>query len=354
MAHFQHSDQPRPLDAAQSIGPALRYTWAMLTRPFSLRKWLALALISLVAGSFGGGGANFAPGQWPQGGRTNPAEAYLTPLVEWAKEHVLLLAGLGVLLFLLVVAAIYLAAVFRFVFLDCVARNRVATRRAFAENWDRGLALFLWNVGIVLATLAVVGAIVGAAVAVVVPLWRGNPTGGAIALIVLLIVAGALVGLALIIALALMSVTLADFVVPIMYLEGLGIWAAWGRAIRLLRSQLGPFALYYVLKMPVEIACALAAGMLSLAASVVALIPVGVLALVGVGVALAAHVVWTWTPVTIFITVFGGGLVLIYVIYAAACAALPVTVFRQAWALWFLGERDRRLATLTFPPSPGV
>jgi len=189
-----------------------------------------------------------------------------------------------------------------------------------------------------------------------VGLWNGGvSTGLAIGLSILLGLFFLLLWLLLILALAVISVALADFVLPVMYLEDLGIWAAWGRTIALIRRQLGAFALYFLLKVPVAIAANLAAGLLGLAGIVVAAIPVGIIALIVYLVGTAAHVAWAWTQVTIFLAVFCGGVALVWLVYAATCASLPVPVFRQAWALWFLGERDRRLAVLRPPaPAPGM
>lgn len=351
--------EPPPLDAAQTIAPAMRYMWLMLTRPFSLRKWLLLALVSLLAGLFGGGGFNFGSGgDWRESPRHGHVAPYLAAAGHWAREHIVLLVTIAGAVLLLGLLVAYLSAVFRFVFLDSVARNRVEVKRAFGENWDRGLALFLWQAGFALLALLLLGLgfflIVFPFIHTLLAVHRGGPAPPAAGVLAALaVVLGILLTLLGALVVALIQVTLMDFVLPVMYLEGLGIWASWRRALGLIRAQLGAFALYYVLKIPVGIAAAMASGLLGVLGLLAAVIPLGILALAGFLVFLAAkggHLAWAWTPGTIFLTVFGGGIAFVYVVYGAACAALPVAVFRQAWALCFLGQRDRSLAVIGPPP----
>ena len=62
-----------PLSAVDAITPAFHWTKAQLFQPFRFRRWVRLALISLLAGEIGssggwGNGSNFNFPQIPAGG----------------------------------------------------------------------------------------------------------------------------------------------------------------------------------------------------------------------------------------------------------------------------------------------
>jgi len=225
-----------------SVEP-LRRAWAraqrMLLKPFDLRTWLVLGFAAFLSqmtlagqgmrSSLDDGGGHGASrflhdGGWLAGG---------------------LLAGLGMLFVaaavILVVALMWINSRGRFVFLDDVARERAAIVEPWKRYGRQGDALFVW---LLLFGIVCVGVVVAMALPFLATLAAVYSDGefhwgmlGALWVLMAFVAPFA-------IFVAYVMLFLHDFVVPLMYRDGLGPMEAWQRFLALFRARPGPFVLY--------------------------------------------------------------------------------------------------------------
>jgi hypothetical protein len=240
-----------PLDAAQQ---ALEHTRRQLF-PFRFERWLALGFVAfldqcgrtqmgfsarLPIGTGGGGG---------EGGHGGDAGRVLSEVSAWLAAHLMLVMAIAavVLVLVLCVVAFVLWINSRgvFMYVDNVATGRADVSRPWREHAAKADSYFAWNLGLAFAVLTGGMLLLGVAAFVGIRMARGQ--GGLAPGIAALAI---LVGLFLILVLAsaLASLALRDFVAPIQMSAGLPCGAAFGVFLGLLRAHPGPFVVYVLLK----------------------------------------------------------------------------------------------------------
>jgi hypothetical protein len=253
-----------PIDAAQQ---AVEHTRRFLF-PFRFERWLALGFVAFLeqCGRGGGGGSSFRfPGPGVDTDTTvgNPA-AEVSRVVDWLGGHVVVVAIAAAFLLALIVAltalVLWVGSRAIFVYMDDVATGRADVRRPWREHAEAASSLFAWRFVIGLATLLGVLFIVLLGGVLVFAAWKGRLSGGVALAIGLLALLPSF--LALVVASALVSVALRDFVAPLQWRHGIPCGDALRTFSALLRANPGPFALYVLLK----IAFALVAGIVVLVA----------------------------------------------------------------------------------------
>ncbi|MCE5185173.1 MAG: hypothetical protein LLF76_03510 [Planctomycetaceae bacterium] len=240
--------EPRGISILEPIGAAVERTSEVLFRPFNAGKWFVIgfaAWLASIGSGRGGGGGNYNFGE--HGGGGGQFHQQLNEVKNEALTYLPIILSVGIVV---VVFAVALAILFlwlrsrgQFVFLNCVARN--STR--IADPWNRcsrqGNSLFLFKL--------VLGLIqTGGILLFIIPLglvvWAFAETdfkvfaAGQVVLGSFMVIA--LIGLALLFA-AIHALTI-DFVVPIMYVQGLTATEAWRRLLGLMSGHKGLFVLY--------------------------------------------------------------------------------------------------------------
>ncbi len=223
----------------------------LLFQPFSPRKWFGLAFAAWVASlSQGSGGASSLgnllfsvplPSLAHLSGSAGPLGLF-AGLSHWVHLH-LAFTVIAVVLAAIAGAVLYLIFLWldsrgRFVFLHCVAANRVEIRLPWRECEDVSNSLFLWRLMYSVAVAAVFGILLAAFLAALFLVKGGTGT------VVLLVLAAGLVSVPLLLVVGAVSIFLDAFVVPLMYRYRFRATAAWGYFLRLLRGNLGAFVLY--------------------------------------------------------------------------------------------------------------
>ncbi len=218
------------------IQPAIAHARRILFEPFQAGKWFVLGFASFLAQLAGGGGSFNYHGN-PFDRTASGAGPDFSPVTTWVTDHLPLVIALAVVLFIFVLAVVvvfqWLSSRGQFIFLDGVVRDRAE----IVEPWTRlqplGDDLFRFRLKLLLATLALLlaGGVLGTLIAL--PDIHARTFGAAafagVVAAGLLLIPGFLL-------LALIQALLHDFVVPIMYHQGLGCTAAW----RVLRRELLP------------------------------------------------------------------------------------------------------------------
>lgn len=350
---------PAKISGFEAITPAFERTKRQLFTPFRFRHWARLAVVVMSTGEFAGGGGG---GGW--GGLNNPFpnsssnSKQLMPLFalpeslgstmmnywQWIAVGVILLV-------LLALAFVYVASVFRFVLFDSVLNDRCELVAGWRKWQPQGASYFLWTIGFGIISLLVMFVLIGGPVLLA---WRTGIFSSPGDHIFFLVTGGfflLFVGLFLILASALTTVFVKDFVVPVMALEDRGVMDGWRRVLPILAAEKGAFTIYVLMKIGLAIGSAILFGIVNVLVLLALIIPVGLLAVVVVLGAAAMGL--TWNTLTICGAVLVGGVFLMALIYVMSFISAPSMVFFQSYSLHFLGSRYPRLdveLARTVPP----
>lgn len=258
----------RKIEIFAPFGAALDLTKLILFQPFDLTKWFVIGFAAFLSHLAGGGGSGFnynsrlGKSDWNFRSSTHEAIQSATGMPAW----VLPLIGIGVLVVIaIVVVLMWLSARGKFIFADCIVRNRGAIEEPWREFKREGNSFFLFS----LIAAAIVFFVLGL---VTLPLWmplalgRDVLEGVALALGVAL---AALVMLLLVIPLHLIS----SFMVPVMYRQRCGASAAFRATLQLIAAQPGAVVLYLLFTIVLYVAFAMISCLLTCVTCCIAAVP---------------------------------------------------------------------------------
>lgn len=359
----------------------IRFSWAKTKEilfPFELKRWLKILLIVWLAGQAGGMGGNFNLPQRPkptdrqaqtekaqpetqspeqaiqEPARTGeslddttgiPQETRPSPVAETGedreKELPRLPPAVIVLLVLLAIAFFvlfaWLSARFSFIFLDLMVHRDVRIRDSFRMHKPLGNSYFLWSLGFL-------G--VGVAIFLIVILVTALATALAKAFLILFIPLLILLIL-LVIGFVVIGVLVYDFVLPVMYRDGIRTMDALRKLISL-KPKAGEIGLFILLLIGFGILAFILALVLTV---VVGLATVIVGFLVGLLGSLIVGAIPFLKPILVFI----GFLVLVVGILGAivllGLITLPIPVFFRAFTLSYLARLVPEYNLLDLPFS---
>ena len=222
------------------FGAAYEWMKTVLFRPFDLSKWLVIAFAAFISGSWGGGpNFNF---NWGGGGDwkyqwSSQGNAQGWSLPAWG----IALLIVGVLLVLAtIIVIVWVTCRGRFIFTDCVVKNRAAIAEPWREYRREGNSFFIFVLVLGFLTLLLAG-ILFLIIALPLGLFSDNRAAGAgfgafaiVALIVLGLVwfvVGAFVAL------------VTELMVPVMYRRRCSAKEAFLDVARLVLRHPGEFIL---------------------------------------------------------------------------------------------------------------
>ena len=252
------------IEIIKPFNEAIELTKKILFQPFDLRKWCVIGFTAFLANL--GGGFNFNPG----GTKTERAElGNLADQLSEIPPWILILGGAVIALSILalIVVLAWLRARGRFMFIDCVVKNRGAIAEPWREFKREANSFFLFSL---LICLSLFGFVAILSLPFMLPIVRGvtflhlHDT-----YLIGMIILWAAVSLLLIIAWA----VIVHFTIMIMYcrrcraLEGLRI------ALNLIASHPGEIALYCLFGIVLAIGAVVVGGIATCATCCLALIP---------------------------------------------------------------------------------
>ena len=307
-----------------------------------------MAVVALFAGEFNSYNFNFSV---PTGSGSGGQNRHLAAVaLSWGWRDMLpwiLLGALAVvaLIFLL----LYVHSVFRFILFDSVLTGRCRIRESWHRHEGHGLWFFAWLVIYewltVLALLIVVGL-------PILGLWHAGifaHAGDHIALLVVTIFFLIILFVALLVVAWVVRTIVRDFLVPIMALENVSVVDAWHVYKPTLLQAKASAAGYLGFKLLLALGVGIVAAMVSLFVFFILLIP---------GVAFAimvAAMIASGKPglvIGILLAIVGVIIFLVLVLSASGMLSVPIAVFFQSYALYYVGSRYRRLGALLWPPAP--
>ena len=185
-------------------------------------------------------------------------EEFIEPVRTFIEENLSWIIPLAVILFALVVVisviCLWISSRGKFMFLDNVVHNRALVKAPWKEYSAVGNSLFWWRlVFLLIMSLLLVGIIGGSAVYLISTFDQDNLSVAWISVLT--------IGILALMAISLMaiyiSILLEDFVIPMMYRDGLSSTTAWRRFLALHNSHPGRFVLYFFWKAVLGIASAM-------------------------------------------------------------------------------------------------
>src|SRR6478736_972676 len=253
------------IEIFKPFGEAFELMKRILFQPFDLKKWLVIGfaawLANLGAGGGGIGNFNYPDNRRESAEKFNEAIGQIPPPV--------LITGICVLIcvvLLLIVLFAWLRARGRFIFVDCVVRNRAAIVEPWKEFRVEGNSFFLFSLLVILVLIAV---IVIAGLALIVPfIPRGDQGQPALAF---------WIGLSLFVfvavCLAFVWALVTQLMVPIMYRQRCRARLAFAQAVDLVSSHPGPILLYVLFLLLLAVAAVMISCAVTCATCCIAAVP---------------------------------------------------------------------------------
>jgi hypothetical protein len=276
---------PANIEIFAPFGAAFELMQKILFRPFDLKKWCLIGFAAFLS-HLAGGGANFnynsKLGNWRSSMHTatrDAADSFHNVSV-WVVPVVVVL-----ILFVLCVVAVFLwlGARGRFMFTDCIVRNRGAVEEPWREYRHEANSLFLFSIVIAFIFLAII-AIAGIPLFLPLIVHGNDATTGA----PFFLGAGFFVLVILLIAIGWGLIS--QFMVPIMYRRRCSATEAFRLTVSLIGAHLGSFILYLLFMLVLAVAAAMIGCIASCATCCIAAIPyVGTVILLPVYVTLGSY-----------------------------------------------------------------
>jgi len=338
---------PTPLTGITALAPSFEHMKNRLFRGFRFGVWSRLALVALATGEFAGGGAPSGGGNLnlsPPTSQKRELLGFFAPSGPdlWAAILPWILV-IAVLVVVLLLVAIYISSVCRFILFDAVLTGRYGLRESWRRWEEQGLRYFGWQLLMMVAVLAALAVMIGPIIWIAVTA-KGQARGAlaaAITTIILLFFAGLLLIMGVMVAVVLTK----DFVVPYMALEAVGVTEGWRRLSALMATDWKNYAGYILMKAVLSVGSAMFFGLIDV-------IVILLLAVPGVAVGLIFAALWpkgaapiSWIAAAVIAGVVG----LSFLFYLIAFISVPATYFFQSYALHFQAARYPRLASSLWP-----
>jgi hypothetical protein len=233
---------------------AFEWMKTMLFRPFDVAKWLTIAFAAFLAGRTGGLNFNYRSGNWNY--RATRHGDFAT---DWNFAPWLIALIVVIVLFVIAIAIVWawVSARGRFIFTDCIVKNRAALAEPWREFRREGNSFFVFWLVIGLGALFAT-AMLGVIGFVIFRISGGSDSGFPVVLVIVLIVLG-LVWLSLAIVLSVVS----HFMVPVMYRRRCGAKEAFLDVGKLILAHPGPFILFILFGIALVIGVAIIGTMLA-------------------------------------------------------------------------------------------
>jgi hypothetical protein len=268
------------IEIFKPFGESFELMKKILFQPFDLKKWLVIGFAAWLANlGGGGGGANF---NYPDNRRE---EAHKLNETIGQIPQPVLITGICVLIcfvLLLIVLFAWLRARGRFIFVDCIVRNRAAIVEPWKELRAEGNSFFLFSLLVVFVLIAL---IVIAGLVLIVPFfpWGDQGQPGVAFWIGLSLFVFIAVCVAFVWALT------SQLMVPIMYRQRCRARLAFAQTVDLVTSHPGPILLYVLFLLLLAVAAVMISCAVTCATCCIAAIPyVGTVILLPIPVALGA------------------------------------------------------------------
>jgi hypothetical protein len=243
-----NEEQPK-IEIFEPFGAAFEMMKKILFQPFDFAKWCVLGFAAFLSGSWGSNFRFHIPGKgdWNFRSTSFSSTGASESMPSWLLPLIIALVTIGLIVGLVVM---WVVSRGRFIFTDCVVKNRAAIAAPWREYRREGNSFFLFSLAVTFLSILLAAATI---FLIVLPLglfsdWKWTGGVGATAVITLVFVG--LVWLAFGIFFALVS----QFMVPIMYRRRCLAREAFVDGAKLVFSRPGPIVLFVLFGMVLGLA----------------------------------------------------------------------------------------------------
>src|SRR5438105_748403 len=279
----------RKIEILTPFNLALQWTTQLLFRPFDLEKWLVIGFAAFLSHLAGGGtGFTFNPASFRNRGNWDfRTTSHNFSGFTFDHGPVLLTLILIAIVFLIAIAVILLLIWIgcrgRFIFIDCVVRNRGAIKEPWREFCEVANSFFGFLLGVILFFL-VIAVVAGSPLILWLALHHGEVNFGPV------IVLGLGLWIAFVFVFALAWGLISQFMTVTMYRRRCGAVEAFRSTVSLVMSDPVPFILYVLFLFVLSVFVALISCIATCVTCCIAAIPyVGTVILLPLYVFLAAY-----------------------------------------------------------------
>ena len=245
----------RKIEIFTPFGEAFELTKKILFQPFDIGKWFVIGFAAFLANLSGGLNFNFnlrgfKDANWNVSSFSGSIYQPSTSDGAWALWVIPLIVAVAVLILAFAVLLLWLGARGRFIFTDCIVKNRGAIVEPWREYRVEGNSFFFFSLLVGLIALAIV---ILAALPIVLPvLMHGSNANFEIGMTF-----GFILLIAIVILLALAWMLISQLMVPVMYRQRCRALAAFRKILGQITSSAGPFILYFLFYFVLIIAVAI-------------------------------------------------------------------------------------------------
>lgn len=349
---------------SEIIRSSWEWTKTVLFRPFSLKKWIFLCIIAILAAEISGCNLNLninIPAEKPkeemvQAGVISPSPSPSSeeqgspnplPVGERSISMWLILAIIaGIIIGLaLLILFMWIYSRFSFIFLNSIVKNDASIKGPFRENKSIGNSFFKWNIAlfcIFVGVVILIALLAGGTIYLfrnVSILWK----------ILLIIIPWALIALAIIIIFSILNLIVRDLVLPVMFKNREGIINGWREIIPVIKREKLNLIKYILIKLGLRILTAILAGFFAMAVMFALLIQFGV---IGGVLYSASFLLPEFLRLGYYVLLILLGVIcLIGIIILVNLALLPVPVYFRSFSLKFLAGLDQRYDLFRLMPG---
>lgn len=258
----------RKIEIFAPFSAAWDLTRLILFQPFDLTKWLTIGFAAFLAGLADGTrmNFNFSVPDFSGDAQTHNVdlEAVKTQLDAWLIGSVIAVVVAVVLV--MIVLFMWVGARGRFMFVDCIVRNRGAIAEPWREYDREGNSMFLWGLLVTGISLLLVALFAAPFLIRYLSTGEIGDLGvGTIIYVIAVVVLFTLAGLAL--------AVISWFMVPVMYRQRCTALPAFMTVVRLIGREPAPFILYLLFMIVLVIAGSLLSCLVTCLTCCIAAIP---------------------------------------------------------------------------------
>jgi hypothetical protein len=232
----------RKIEILAPFNQAIELTRLILFRPFDITKWLVIGFAAFLSGWLNSGGGSINPWSFRRWNTSN-LQAPTLQFRSFNMDHAGLVFLIVVALFIVValvflIVWLWIVARGRFVFIDCLVRNRAAIAEPWREFRQEGNRFFVFLLVLMLLSVVLV-ALLGGLIFGLLVLWRNYRVSNVPALFVVVpIVVFAWVAFAVVVNL------ITYFMPPVMYTRRCSPVDAARAILQLIFDDPAPFILF--------------------------------------------------------------------------------------------------------------
>jgi hypothetical protein len=232
----------RKIEILTPFNQAIELTRLILFRPFDITRWLVIGFAAFLSGWINSGGGGINPWSF-RGWNTSNAQPPTFQFRSFNLDHaslflLALIAILVIFIFAIVIVWLWITARGRFIFIDCLVRNRAAIAEPWREFHREGNRFFFFLIVVMVASIAIVALLAGLVFGCVI-LWRNYHISNTTALFVLVPIA-----VFVWVAFAVVVNLIIYFMPPVMYARRCSPAEAARGILQLVLDEPAPFILF--------------------------------------------------------------------------------------------------------------